>query len=76
MAESDKKPWYQSLTIWGTAILTVCALILPMFGKADLANAINDEQANIADALAALGSLIGAILAIIGRLRASTKLTT
>lgn len=72
----DSKPWYQSLTIWGTAILTICALVLPLIGKADLANVLQAEQGNIADALAALGSLIGAVLAIIGRIRAATKITT
>lgn len=76
MAEQETKKWYQSLTIWGTAILTICALILPLFGKVDLANALSTEQGNIVDALSALGALIGSVLAIIGRIRASTKLTT
>ena len=72
----DKKHWYSSLTIWGTAILTLCALILPLFGKVDLANALQDEQANITDILAALGSLVGSILAVYGRIRAASKITT
>lgn len=72
----DKKHWYSSLTIWGTAILTLCALILPLFGKVDLANALQGEQANITDILAALGSLVGSILAVYGRIRAASKITT
>lgn len=69
------KPWYQSLTVWGTAILTLCGLILPIMGQADLADFLQKENANILDVLAGIGGSIGAILTLIGRWRANKPLT-
>lgn len=68
------KPWYQSLTVWGTAILTLCGLILPLAGKVDLADFLRKENANILDILAGIGGIIGTILALIGRWRANKPL--
>ena len=70
MPEPEPKKWWQSITIWGTAILTLCALVLPIMGKTDLASALQAEQGNIVDTLSAIGAVVGSVLAIIGRLRA------
>ena len=72
----ENKSWYNSLTIWGTGILTLCSVILPLISKIDLANALQAEQGNILDVLAGIGATIGTILAIIGRIRAKTRITT
>ena len=72
----DTKPWYQSLTIWGTTILAFSGLILPLIGKSDIAAIVQEEQAGIIDWLATLGALVGSALALIGRIRAKTSLTS
>ncbi len=72
----NNKKWYKSLTIWGVAILALCGLVLPLLGKADLAAILAEENAAIVDWLAVLGNVIGGALAIIGRVRATTKITT
>jgi hypothetical protein len=72
----DEKPWYKSLTVWGISFLSVCGLLLPIFGKADYATFLAEEQAGIGEWLGLLGGLIGSLLAFIGRFKAVTRLTT
>ena len=45
-----------------------------MFGKAELAKLITDEQAGIVEWLSALGVLIGSALAFYGRYRATKRI--
>ena len=71
----ETKKWYHSLTIWGVALLALCGLVLPLLGKADVAAILAEENASIVDWLAGLGNVIGGALAIIGRIRAATKIT-
>jgi hypothetical protein len=71
----ETKPWYQSLTIWGVAILTLCGLVLPAIGQGDIADFAKEENVNIIDILAAIGGVIGSIMAIIGRWRAHKSLS-
>jgi len=71
----DQKPWYQSLTVWGTGILALCSVILPLVSQVNLANALQGEEGNITDVLAGIGATIGTIMAIIGRIKAKTTLT-
>jgi presenilin-like A22 family membrane protease len=71
----DTKPWYESLTVWGAAILTLCGLVLPAVGVVDFADFLKEENVNITDILAAAGGVIGLIMNLIGRFRARTKLT-
>lgn len=72
----DEKKWYSSMTLWGVAILALCGLVLPLMGKVDLATVIAGENAAIVDWLAALGEVIGGGLAIYGRIRAATRITS
>lgn len=72
----DEKKWYRSLGIWGAMIIPVVALILPIFGQADLGKFVTEEQAGITEWLTALGTLIGSAVAFYGRWRASTKIKT
>lgn len=72
----DNKPWYKSLTIWGTAIIALCTLMLPLIGQQEAAEALTEQQASILDVLAKIGEVIGIILAVVGRFRAKTIITT
>jgi hypothetical protein len=72
----DSKPWYESLTEWGIIALGIFALALPIFGKADYATFLQEEQAGVIEWIGLLGSLISGAVAFYGRFRAVTKLTT
>lgn len=74
--EQEKKPWYESLTVWGAALTTVFLLILPITGRADLAKVVSESQVDISNTLTAIGGIVGTILTIIGRVKATKKLTT
>lgn len=60
------KPWYQSKTIIG-AVITVLALVLTAFGYGIGA----EDQAALADYAVSLGGIVGGLLAIYGRVKAS-----
>lgn len=66
----DSKPWYQSTTVWAS-LLSVAGTILSVFhvnfGPAD--------QATVATIIEQAVAGIGALIAIWGRLRATTTLT-
>ena len=68
------KKWYQSLGIWGSALVMILGVILPIFGKADMATFVQEESAGIVEWLTALGTLIGGALAFYGRYRAKTEI--
>jgi len=72
----DKKPWYQSLTVWGVALITLSGLFLPLLGKPDLAETVQTEQGTILDLLARVGEIVGIALALYGRLRANTSISS
>ena len=73
----ESKWWGQSMTIWGviiTSLSTVLPAIGPLIGlnvTADLVHQIGDQLVAVVQAL---GGLIGTILAIYGRVRATTSL--
>lgn len=71
----ETKPWYLSMTQWGAGIVAICAVILPAIGKADLAKVVVDSQVDIANAITGIGAVIGLVLVIVGRFRATTVLT-
>jgi len=74
----DSKWWGQSMTIWG-ALLTALSTVLPLIGPAlgiDLtADLIQKLGQDIVVFVQAAGGLIGTILTILGRVRATTALT-
>ena len=63
---TDVKPWYQSKTIIG-AVVTVLAMILTAFGYGIGA----EDQAALVDYAVSLGGVVGGLLAIYGRVKAS-----
>ena len=76
-AAADSKWWGHSMTIWGaiiTAASTVLPAISPLLGidiTPDLVNEFGDQVTNV---LQAIGGLIGIIMTIYGRTRASAAL--
>ena len=71
---NDTKPWYASKGIWGS-IIAIISLALGLFGG----HAMTPEaQVTLTDQIVAvasgIGTLIGSILAIIGRLTAKTAI--
>jgi hypothetical protein len=65
----DTKPWYTSTTIWGSII----AITAPLIGAIFHVN-ISTESAAIADALAGIGGAIGGLIAVYGRVKATTSI--
>lgn len=71
------KWWGHSMTIWGaiiTAASTVLPVIGPLFGLDITPDLVNEFGDQVTGVLQALGGLIGIILTIYGRTRASTTL--
>jgi hypothetical protein len=74
---ADTKWWGQSMTIWGviiTTLSTVLPAIGPVFGlnlTADLVHQLGDQIVVVGQAL---GGLIGTIMTIYGRFRATATL--
>jgi uncharacterized protein (TIGR02594 family) len=76
-AQTPTKWWGQSMTVWG-AVITALSTVLPVMGplvgldlSADLIRQLGDEVVRTAQAL---GGLIGIIMTIYGRSRATTQL--
>ena len=76
-ATPDSKWWGQSMTIWGV-IITTLSTVLPAFGPllglditAELIRQLGDQIVVIVQAV---GGLVGTILTIWGRARATTTL--
>ena len=73
----DTKGWWQSMTIWGT-LLTAITTVLPLIGVT-LGISITPELAeeigqNVVVIIQALGGLIGTLMALFGRARATALL--
>lgn len=74
---TDAKWWGQSVTIWG-AIITALSTVLPALGPAlgiditaDLVHQLGEQ---VMQTVQAIGGLIGTILTIYGRARATQPL--
>lgn len=77
MIANQPKWWAQSLTVWGT-IVTALATVLPIIGpfiglnvSGTLIATFGDQVTHI---LEAVGGLVGTIMAVVGRFRASAPL--
>ena len=71
------KWWGQSMTVWG-ALITAASTVLPLLGPAlgleltpDLVRQLGEQTITVAQAI---GGLIGILMTIVGRSRASTRL--
>ena len=77
MIANEPKWWAQSLTVWGT-LITALSTVLPIIGPFIGLNVSGTLIANFGDQVAlvlqALGGLLGTLMAIVGRFRASAPL--
>lgn len=64
---TDSKPWYLSRTVWA-AIVTIVAAVLGLFGQDEL------DQAATAEALLQAATAIAGVVALLGRLVATTRI--
>jgi uncharacterized protein (TIGR02594 family) len=74
---ADPKWWGSSITIWGvliTALSTVLPVVAPALGFNITAELIRQLGDNVVSLAQAIGGLIGTVMAIYGRLRASAPL--
>lgn len=73
----DSKWWGHSMTVWGviiTSLSTVLPTVGPLFGlnvTADLVQQLGNQVVQVAQAL---GGVVGTVLTIYGRMRATTSL--
>jgi uncharacterized protein (TIGR02594 family) len=77
MIANEPKWWAQSLTVWGT-LITALSTVLPIIGPfigLDVSGVLIVNFGNqITHILEALGGLLGTIMAIVGRFRATAPL--
>ena len=66
---TDMKAWWQSKTLWG-AIVTIASSILGLAGL-ELGGA---DAETLTGLLTSLGAAIGGIIAIVGRLKAKSRI--
>jgi hypothetical protein len=68
MYDTSAKDWYMSKAVWGGIVAMVVG-VLASFGII-----ISEESESITDLLVAGGSLLGGILALVGRLKAKQRI--
>lgn len=69
MSDQDIKPWYQSKGVIG-GLVAVASVVAGAAGY----NLSPDDQEAVVLALSAVGSAVGALLSVYGRLRANRKI--
>ncbi|MGE0701628.1 MAG: hypothetical protein AB7O57_21205 [Hyphomicrobiaceae bacterium] len=75
---TDIKWWGSSITIWGalvTAATTVLPVVLSVFGLDIPAVLIGQLGSNLTTVVQAVGGLVGTVMTIAGRARASAPLS-
>ena len=75
--EPESKWWVQSMTIWGaliTTLSTVAPLLGPLLGLDITADLVRQFGEQLVAVLQAVGGLIGIVMTIYGRARATTRL--
>jgi len=72
--EVETKHWFQSKSLWGS-IIVVAALVLRVLGKELYAKTIEAESGALTEWLLEAMSLVGAAIAIVGRIKATKKVT-
>ncbi|MCZ4288021.1 hypothetical protein [Hoeflea alexandrii] len=66
---TDMKPWWQSKTLWGAIV----AIASSVFGLAGLELGDADAE-TLTGLLTSLGVVLGGIIAIVGRLKAKSRI--
>ena len=67
---NETKAWYQSSAVWGGII----AVLAPIVGTFFHMTVSSQDAASLADALAGIGTAIGGILAVWGRVKATKQI--
>lgn len=70
----EGKPFWQSKTLWGL-LLMVLGFVLPMLGVTVPENMQEDVLADVMGMMPAISKVVGGVLVIIGRFKATKKLT-
>lgn len=65
----ETKPWWQSKTIWGSVVMVIA--VVAQFFNVSIDDAARSE---IVEILSSLGGVVGAALAVFGRITATAKL--
>ena len=65
----DTKKWYMSKSVWG-GMIAVAAAVAGAFGFTIGA----DEQSILAESAVAVAGIVGAVVAVVGRVKASKKI--
>ena len=76
--QDTAKWWGESLTIWGvivTALSTVLPVVGPLFGLEITAEMVRQLGGQLTEIIQALGGVIGTLLTIYGRVRATQPIT-
>lgn len=76
-AQPGNKWWGHSMTIWGTIVTilsTVVPALAPVTGVDVSGDLVQDAGTQVVDAMQAVGALIGTLMTIYGRLRATGPL--
>jgi uncharacterized membrane protein HdeD (DUF308 family) len=69
MDNNEVKPWYASKAVIGGAVAVVAGVV-GLFGYS-----VNPEDsAAVTEALVGLGAVVGGLLAVVGRIKASKKI--
>lgn len=74
---ADSKWWGHSMTVWGviiTSLSTVLPTVGPLFGLNVTAELVQQLGGQVVQGAQALGGVVGTVLAIYGRMRATTSL--
>jgi uncharacterized protein (TIGR02594 family) len=74
---ADTKWWGHSMTVWGviiTSLSTVLPTVGPLFGLNVTADLVHQLGNQVVQAAQALGGVVGTVLTIYGRMRATTSL--
>lgn len=75
----ETKWWGNSMTIWGTiitALSTVAPVIAPLFGLEISADAVKEIGENLLRLIQSIGGLVGVMITVFGRVRATSQLTS
>ena len=65
----DTKKWYMSKSVWG-GMIAVAAAVAGAFGFSIGA----EEQSILAESAVAVAGVVGAVVAVVGRVKASKKI--
>ncbi len=70
----DTKKWYLSKGVWGSLIVVI-VIVLRVVGQPEVATVIEGESETISTWIFDLATIVGAVIALYGRIKASKEIT-